>query len=144
VFIGATSIQAAKIATLEGMARQNAASLEFLQAAQDRDEAVELTDWGIAHGKLSAHQRAAAIEIGATNPTRLAEWIALQPSPERPVEDSACTMMGVSREEFLAMRKQETGVGRSLNMGHTAVSVSPSSPNIEHAGMGAPQIMPKF
>jgi hypothetical protein len=53
-------------------------------------------------------------------------------------------MMGVSREEFVAMRKQETGVGLSVHTGRTRSAVSPSSPNIEHAGMAGPRLMPKF
>jgi hypothetical protein len=84
--------------------------------------------------------------MGTADLLRQAEWILLQPAhaSERATEDSACAIMGVSRQEFVAMRKQETEVGRSLNMGHTRAAASPASPNFEHAGMGAPQIMPKF
>jgi hypothetical protein len=146
VFVGAASTHAAQVAKLERQAKQIDSSIAFLQRGRDRERAVENADWAVEHGRISVNQRQDVIEMGLSNPTRQAEWIMLQPahSSVRATEDATCAMMGVSREEFVAMRARETGVGLSVHTGHSTVSVSPSSPNITDAGMGGPQIMPKF
>jgi hypothetical protein len=71
---------AAKVAKLERIANQHKASISFLEAQQRREEAVRNADWGVSTGRISVNQRQAVIEMGATNPTRQAEFIARQPS----------------------------------------------------------------